>query len=504
MHIILSSLLFFTLSSVEESNLRDILFTNYNNKVRPVIESTEPINISMGLAVQNLEEFNQMEETIKLNIWLRSNWDDEYLNWNTAQSNLTFLPISDEIWKHDVELMNAAGKPELYLLNGGANLYPSGSIMWSKPAIFKFSCSLDLEKFPFDKQVCSMKFGSWLYSNRYLQLRPYNNVASQIDILDGFSHSEWQFISSDLIVGEEERPCCPNERFDIINYNFTFKRYTHYYKLSMGMTISLVLASFIIMLMEPDNVSRTGTAVFIPLTILALQLTIADKIPVVGYTTLMDSFFLCCFISSMIVSIESGIMFSLITTNSKKMYRVLRRIFNLEKLKNIHFKSKHRELIQIEKNEDIIVPITRRLDQSQIHDKTIDEANNTNNTNNSCNNIDETTPKENTTMLTETVRVIETSLMDNENITSEIITIDDDVDNCSTKSQHSNNSDASVISKDVVKTIDYNDKLLSLTFEEKLMFDELKRIIRRMDNGFRIILPIVFFIYIGIIYSNED
>ena len=42
------------------------------------------------------------------------------------------------------------------------------------------------------------------------------------------------------------------------------------------------------MLMEPSNVSRTGTAVFIPLTILALQLTLASKIPVVGYYTTLD------------------------------------------------------------------------------------------------------------------------------------------------------------------------------------------------------------------------
>ena len=48
------------------------------------------------------------------------------------------------------------------------------------------------------------------------------------------------------------------------------------------------IVSFIIMLVAPDNLSRTGTAVFIPLTILALQLTIADKVPVVGYYTLMD------------------------------------------------------------------------------------------------------------------------------------------------------------------------------------------------------------------------
>ena len=100
----------------------------------------------------------------------------------------------------------------------------------------------------------------------------------------------------------------------------------------MGMTISLVLVSFIIMLIKPDNVSRTGTAVFIPLTILALQLTIADKIPVVGYYTLMDNFFLCCFITSMICSIESGLIFALITTKSPLVYKMFVRFFDFNKL----------------------------------------------------------------------------------------------------------------------------------------------------------------------------
>ena len=80
----------------------------------------------------------------------------------------------------------------------------------------------------------------------------------------------------------------------------------------MGMTITLVVVSFIISLISPDNVSRTGTAVFIPLTILALQLTIADKIPVVGYFTLMDQFFLCCFITSMICIIMNIILFKIL------------------------------------------------------------------------------------------------------------------------------------------------------------------------------------------------
>ena len=127
--------------------------------------------------------------------------------------------------------------------------------------------------------------------------------------------------------------------------SFQFLRYPHYYKLSMAMTITLVVVSFIIMLMEPDNVSRTGTAVFIPLTILALQLTISNKIPVVGYFTLMDKFFLCCFVLSMFCSIESGIIYALLTSKNITLFNIIKKKLDPDEfIKNtLEMKSRRRQ-----------------------------------------------------------------------------------------------------------------------------------------------------------------
>ena len=129
-----------------------------------------------------------------------------------------------------------------------------------------------------------MTFGSWVYSSQFLDLIPYTNSEQQIDVLDSFSHTEWEIRDLTVELHVEERSGHLDEEFNELEYNISLSRFPHYYKLSMGMTIALVLVSFIIMLMEPDNVSRTSTAVFIPLTVLALQLTLADKIPV-GYFT---------------------------------------------------------------------------------------------------------------------------------------------------------------------------------------------------------------------------
>ena len=48
-------------------------------------------------------------------------------------------------------------------LSTKATLNYQGYVEWKPPAIYKSSCEIDVEYFPFDEQTCVMKFGSWTY-----------------------------------------------------------------------------------------------------------------------------------------------------------------------------------------------------------------------------------------------------------------------------------------------------------------------------------------------------
>ena len=227
------------------------------------------------------------------------------------------------------------------------------------------------------------------------------------------------------------------------------------------MTITLVYVSFIIMFLPADNISRTSTAVFIPLTILALQLTIVDKVPVVGYYTLMDKFFLACFILSMIVSMESGLVYSLLVSRPKWLYNLISKKCNVLE----------------DNNESVEDEISHEADSK------------------SENSFDLVTNQ-----LAETN--IENGIRTKSYSNAMKIKYKDSVSELSRRKINIGlESDDDIIKSNVVKTIDYNDKLLYLTPIQRKINTLVNKKILFIDNIIRFSLPLIYTIYICVLLT---
>lgn len=66
---------------------------------------------------------------------------------------------------------SADGNYEVTLMTK-ATLRYTGEVIWKPPAIYKSSCKIDVEYFPFDEQSCVMKFGSWTYDGYMVSAAP--------------------------------------------------------------------------------------------------------------------------------------------------------------------------------------------------------------------------------------------------------------------------------------------------------------------------------------------
>ena len=81
---------------------------------------------------------------------------------------------SEKMELMSIELSSADGNFEV-TLSTKATVYNNGLVEWKPPAIYKSSCEIDVEYFPFDEQTCVMKFGSWTYDGNEVNNKTTNN-----------------------------------------------------------------------------------------------------------------------------------------------------------------------------------------------------------------------------------------------------------------------------------------------------------------------------------------
>ena len=187
----------------------------------------------------------------------------------------------------------------------------------------------------------------------------------------------------------------------------------------------------------------------------------------------------------MLVSIESGLIFSLITTESKRLYQYLVTKFDLTKLVD-------RDQKKIQERKKIKRTHNREIDEIAVEQN----ENGNENGNELQSRIAETEFNATTKMLEE---LNEESVIDTE--THEEIDAVENSDksiSISSRSSHYDNF------QNYIKTIPYNDKLLKLTYKERLVYGEMIKWVRYVDNIFRVLMPVIFLSYIGSLLAVEN
>uniref|UniRef100_A0AC34QHG8 Neurotransmitter-gated ion-channel ligand-binding domain-containing protein n=1 Tax=Panagrolaimus sp. JU765 TaxID=591449 RepID=A0AC34QHG8_9BILA len=81
----------------------------------------------------------------------------------------------DRVWVPDIVLFNNADGQYEVSYHSNVVVDYQGNVIWVPPAIYKSSCRIDVEYFPFDQQTCTMLFGSWTYNSDEVKLKWYMN-----------------------------------------------------------------------------------------------------------------------------------------------------------------------------------------------------------------------------------------------------------------------------------------------------------------------------------------
>ncbi|KAM5178058.1 neuronal acetylcholine receptor subunit beta-4 [Callospermophilus lateralis] len=262
------------MANAEEKLMDDLLNkTRYNNLIRPATSSSQLISIQLQLTLAQLISVNEREQIMTTNVWLKQEWTDYRLAWNSSHYegvNILRIPAK-RVWLPDIVLYNNADGTYEVSVYTNVVVRSNGSIMWLPPAIYKSACKIEVKHFPFDQQNCTLKFRSWTYDHTEIDMLLKSPTAS----LDDFTPSgEW-----DIVALPGRRTVNPQDPSYVdVTYDFIIKRKPLFYTINLIIPCVLITSLAILVFYLPSDCGEKMTLCISVLLALTFFLLLISKI----------------------------------------------------------------------------------------------------------------------------------------------------------------------------------------------------------------------------------
>ncbi|PIO60519.1 Cation transporter family protein [Teladorsagia circumcincta] len=225
-------------ASHREGELYAKLLEEYEPLERPVANSSEPVNVKMGLVLQQIISVDEKNQLVDVNAWLKLSWHDYSLEWDPKDyegvADLRFKKA--QLWTPDVLLYNSADPQFDSSFQSNVVVYPDGTINWIPPGIFRISCRIAVAWFPFDVQECFLKFGSWTFDGSKLNLDVDENG---FDLSSYIQNGEWELTATSAVQNIQHYQCCPEPYYDVV-FTFVIRRRVLYYAFNLILPCILI------------------------------------------------------------------------------------------------------------------------------------------------------------------------------------------------------------------------------------------------------------------------
>lgn len=266
------------LGSEDEVNLVEDLFekSNYNPLIRPVENVSQSLIVRFSLALSQIITVDEKNQIMKTNVWLQLYWYDYQLKWVPADyGDITSIRIHPEkAWRPDIVLFNNADGNYEVSYESNVVLNYTGNHYWIPPAIYKSSCTIDVQYFPFDQQECEMKFGSWTFKGDQMKFYFYRDQ-NTLDFTDYLKSGVWDVIDCP---GRIERG--DNDTKSMVVFKFILRRKTLFY--TVNLIIPCVLISFVsvcVFALPADAGEKITLCISILLALVVFLLLISKILP---------------------------------------------------------------------------------------------------------------------------------------------------------------------------------------------------------------------------------
>ncbi|KAI6204426.1 hypothetical protein M3Y94_00673000 [Aphelenchoides besseyi] len=261
-----------THASDDEERLMMDVFRGYNNLIQPVKHLNQtPQIVKLALQLYLLINVDEKDQTMNTNVWLTLKWTDFQMVWNpTHYGGLKEIRVSpDKVWLPDIVLFNNAdGNYEVSFMCNVV-IGHEGNMLWVPPALYKSSCILDVEYFPFDEQTCHLVFGSWTYNQDEIHMDFIQ--AEMIDLSVFQTSSIWDLIDAPAsLVNKRSR----------MEFQVRIRRKALFYTVVLIIpTVLMAVLNLAVFFLPADSTEKVTLCISILLSIVVFLLLVSKILP---------------------------------------------------------------------------------------------------------------------------------------------------------------------------------------------------------------------------------
>lgn len=297
-------------SDLNEYRLLRHLMENYDSNARPVANSTKALQVIFGMSLHLLIDVDERNQILTTNCWLTQKWNDSHLTWNASDYggiHVVRIPYH-RVWRPDIILYNNAdAQYTSSVINTNVIVSDNGEVVWLSHGIFRSSCDINVEYFPFDLQSCKMKWASWTYDGFQIDLKKQTDEG---DVSNYQTNGEFDLVDFEAIHHEEYYSCCP-EPYPDITYVIKMRRRPLFYVFNLILPCLLINGIALLVFYVPSESGEKVTlGISSLLSMTVFLMTIRESLPPTEKTPLISLYY---GVSICLVSFASGL--SVVTLN---------------------------------------------------------------------------------------------------------------------------------------------------------------------------------------------
>ncbi|CAH1997595.1 unnamed protein product [Acanthoscelides obtectus] len=293
-----------------EARLMRHLMTDYDAAVRPAQNSSLPLSVIFGVSLHHIIDVDEKNQILTTNCWITQIWIDHHLRWNASDfAGIKVIRIPyNRVWRPDLILYNNADPQfQSSVINTNVIVSSNGEVVWLSHGIYRSSCDINVEYFPFDLQSCQMKWASWTYDGYQVELVKQTEEG---DVSNYQANGEFDLLGFSSVKNIEFYSCCP-EPYPDITYTIQLRRRPLFYVFNLILPCILINGIALLVFYVPSESGEKVTlGISALLSMTVFLMTIRETLPPTEKTPLISMYY---GVSICLVSFASGL--SVVTLN---------------------------------------------------------------------------------------------------------------------------------------------------------------------------------------------